>query len=62
MITNGSRVRPLLHLHRRVTSRHAQERDFAGALPALRLDFASDVRHTHHAILKRGAVCNGNVR
>ena len=32
MITNGGRVRPLLHPHRRVTPRHAPQRDFAGAL------------------------------
>ncbi len=33
MITNGTVSVRLLHHHRRVRSRHAQDHDFAGALP-----------------------------
>ena len=34
MITSARRAAPLLHPHRRVTPRHAQDHDFAEALPS----------------------------
>lgn len=37
MITSGAVSVPLLHPHRRVTRRHAQDHDFAGALAAVQI-------------------------